>query len=214
VVLASIGVIHSQVHWGGVLLSVFFLTNYSAYIIGVGLPAGLTVLWSLSVEEHFYLLFPFAYKGVLKAGWSEKRQAALFGVVCGVVLLWRVVNMAVMQSDWLRVYIGTDTRLDSILFGSILAIALNPVMDQLRWERRWCLRTAWLSAFILLGSIAVRDVFFRETFRYSIQGLALFPIFIYVIRYNNSRLTRILEWRPLAHLGELSYSLYLIHEIV
>jgi peptidoglycan/LPS O-acetylase OafA/YrhL len=55
---------------------------------------------------------------------------------------------------------------------------------------------------------------FRQTFRYSIQGLALMPIFVYVIRFPDSAITRIFDTKALVHIGDLSYALYVVHYTV
>src|SRR5262249_39300014 len=158
-------------------------------------------------EEHFYLLFPVLYLVLLKSGQSAGRQSALLGCVCAATLVWRFVLMGSFHVFWNRVYTGTDTRLDSILFGAIMAIAANPVIDPFpALSRKWCGTAALLSIAILLATIAARDEFFRQTARYSIQGLALAPLFFYVARYPDSWPTRWLQWKPLTTLGDLSYA--------
>lgn len=212
IVLALAGVTHSEVHWKAVLAVQMFLTNYSEFLLGLAVPAGLTVLWSLAVEEHFYLIFPWGYRSLLRMGISRTWQAIFLFSISLLVLAWRSTLMTAFHTSWYRVYTGTDTRLDSILFGSILAIMVNPIIDNLDGvsRRRYALAAA-IGVAVLIVSIAMRGEMFRQTVRYTIQSLALFPIFIYVIRYSDSLLTRFLEVRVLTHIGELSYSLYLVH---
>ncbi len=66
----------------------------------------------------------------------------------------------------------------------------------------------------LLVSFVLRDVAFRETLRYTIQGLALIPIFIAVIRYSNWMPFRFLNWSWVRKMGVLSYAFYLVHSLV
>ena len=215
IVLAITGVTHTEVHWKAILAIQLFLTNYSDAWLKVGVPLGLSVLWSLAVEEHFYLVFPWVYRSMLRANIEKGRQVLFLCSFCFLVLVWRTVLMAVYHVFWNRVYTGTDTRLDSILFGSILAIAANPVIDRLEGvlRRRYAIAAA-LGVLVLIASVAMRGEMFRQTARYTIQGLALFPVFVYVIRYAESAVTRLLEARILTHIGELSYSLYLVHYTV
>jgi peptidoglycan/LPS O-acetylase OafA/YrhL len=68
---------------------------------------------------------------------------------------------------------------------------------------------------LVLGlCLVVRDAAFRETLRYSLQGAALTIIFVAAIRYAHWLPFRVLNWRPLAFIGVLSYSLYLVHYAV
>jgi peptidoglycan/LPS O-acetylase OafA/YrhL len=212
---AKLGILHTEVQWRAVVAIQLFLTNFAEQVPGLTIPLGLSPLWSLAVEEHFYLLFPVLYLALTKSGFSRGRQSALLGGVCAAALLWRFVLMGGFHVFWNRVYTGTDTRLDSILYGAIMAIAANPVINEFpALSRKQCGTAALVSIAILLATIAARSEFFRQTARYSIQGLALAPVFFYVIRHPESLPTRWLEWKPLTTLGDLSYALYVFHYIV
>lgn len=160
VAAAGFGILHSEVQWRAVLAIQLFLTNYADQFSGLTIPLGLSPLWSLAVEEHFYLLFPVLYVLLLKSGLSRIQQGALLGGVCAVVLLWRFVLMGGFHVFWNRVYTGTDTRVDSILFGAIMAIVANPVIDTFPTLRaRWCGIAALISIAVLLATIAARNEF-------------------------------------------------------
>ena len=79
----------------------------------------------------------------------------------------------------------------------------------------------WKTTFVvplgigaLLVSFLWRNDAFRETARYSLQGLALTPIFICAIVWPTFGPFRLLNTRLLAFLGVLSYSLYLTHHVI
>lgn len=212
---AYFGILHTELQWRAIAAIQLFLTNYAEQVPGLTIPLGLSPLWSLAVEEHFYLLFPVVYLILLRSGLSRGRQAAWLGTGCVLALLWRFVMMGQLHVGWNRVYTGTDTRLDSILFGSILAIAANPAIDHFpKLTRQGCAAAALLGIVVLLAAIAARDEFFRQTARYSIQGLALAPVFFYVVRYSDSLVTRLLETPVLTRIGDLSYALYVFHYTV
>jgi peptidoglycan/LPS O-acetylase OafA/YrhL len=63
-------------------------------------------------------------------------------------------------------------------------------------------------------SLAIRAPWFRETLRYSLQGLALVPIFVVAIRYPDFLPMRLLNVPVMRFLGLLSYSLYLCHQVI
>ena len=67
---------------------------------------------------------------------------------------------------------------------------------------------------ILALCVVIRDPGFRETTRYSLQGIALTFIFIAAIHFPRWPAFRVLNWRPVAFVGLLSYSLYLLHYAV
>ena len=111
-----------------------------------------------------------------------------------------------------RTYMGTDTRFDSIMFGCALAVWNNPALDShVLNERRWKFFVVPAALAVLVGCLLYRAPAFRETIRYTLQGLALSLIFTAAIRFNHWLPFRFLNWRPIAFMGVLSYSLYLMH---
>jgi peptidoglycan/LPS O-acetylase OafA/YrhL len=176
------------------------------------------VYWSLAVEEHFYLVFPtvFLLLGRLRLG--GRQQAFVFWGLCAVVLAWRCVLVFVLHSGVDRTYLCSDTRVDSIAFGCALAVWRNPVLDDLDappsrspvWPR--VVLVAGLG--LLLVTFVVRSPAFRETFRYTLQGIGLTPLFALAVRWPRWLVFRPLNWRPLRFIGTLSYSLYLVHQVV
>jgi hypothetical protein len=99
-----------------------FLSNYFPFS---SIPIG---LWSLAVEEHFYLGFPLLFL-LLGRRLSFAQCALAFLGLCAVVLAVRL-GEAQRVTDLQQVNFWTHTRLDSILFGSVLALWNNPVADR------------------------------------------------------------------------------------
>jgi peptidoglycan/LPS O-acetylase OafA/YrhL len=199
-----------------VLARALHVTNYWLIYRGyAGEPAGTGVYWSLAVEEHFYLLFPWLFIAMQRLRLPPARQAVVLWSLCALVLLWRCVLVLMFHVDQDRTYMASDTRLDSILFGCALAVWHNPVLDRpILDERRWkyVVIPGALAALILC--LAIRNPIFRETLRYSIQGAALAFVFVGAIRFPGWAPFKILNWRPVAFIGVLSYSLYLMHYAV
>jgi peptidoglycan/LPS O-acetylase OafA/YrhL len=190
-------------------------TNYWVIHHGYsGEPPGTGVYWSLAVEEHFYLLFPWIFVGLQRLRLSQRSQAMTLWGICIAALLWRVILVSVFHVSTDRTYMGSDTRLDSIIFGCAIAVWLNPVIDRPRLNDGAWKRIYFPGALmVLLACVFIRGnaLAFRETLRYSLQGAALTVLFIAAIRYPNWWPFRWLNWRPIAFLGVLSYSLYLLH---
>jgi len=211
-ILAAFGLLYNTESYKSLFAGYFYCSNYWN-IFGFGnLPAGMGVMWSLAVEEHFYLLFPPLYCWFVLRSVSRKRQAAYLVGLCIAVLVWRICRAAWLHSPWENIYEGTDTRFDSILFGCLLAVGANPRLgDDVPWLRKHAKAFACAGTLLIVFSFAYRNPFFRDTIRYTLLGIGLAPIFFLISLPERHLLTRCLEWRPLRWLGQLSYSMYLIH---
>jgi peptidoglycan/LPS O-acetylase OafA/YrhL len=181
-----------------------------------GLLAGTGVYWSLAVEEHFYLLFPALYLAMIKRELAGSTQRALLLAACALVLGWRcwlVYGQGIVGD---RTYIGSDTRFDSMLFGCALAVWGNPAIDFKPTPRpsAFELVAAAIGLGLLYFSFVHRDPVFRESFRYTLQGMGLYPLFFLAIRHPKWAFLPFLNWRPIRFVGTLSYSLYLLHQVV
>jgi peptidoglycan/LPS O-acetylase OafA/YrhL len=188
-------------------------TNYWIVANGYeGQPAGTGVYWSLAVEEHFYLCFPWLFIGLQRLKMAPRNQALFLWALCLLVLLWRVYLVFRGHASVSRTYLASDTRVDSILFGCALAVWNSPVLDEVPMnERRW--KSMYVPAALLMLGVClfVRGDQFRETLRYSLQGCALTVLFVAAIRYYRWAPFAWLNNKVLMYVGLLSYSLYLLH---
>jgi peptidoglycan/LPS O-acetylase OafA/YrhL len=202
---------------GAVLAQALHLSNY--YIINAGWwdgrAPGTWIYWSLAIEEHFYLVFPVFYLLLRRYLPSRRQQMLALLGICAAVLLWRLALVYGFHAPKDRTYLATDTRIDSILFGCVLAVWGNPALDTSRVGERWW-RFVWLPLGIaaLLISFAVKSPQFQQTFRYSLQGVALFPVFVVAISSHDWAIFRVLNVGWVKFLGVLSYSVYLLHPSV
>jgi peptidoglycan/LPS O-acetylase OafA/YrhL len=222
--LVAIGGLGGGTSWRGLGSQLFYFANYFTIFFdhGGNVPNGTGILWSLAVEEHFYILFPLFMFAVLRFshGLANARRflIGLFVFLCAAALLWRVWLVTRPGFVEIRTYYGTDTRFDSILFGVLLALCYNParipaVPEGAKMSTRVKLICAGGFA-LLLATILYRQPQFRESLRYSLQGIALLPIFFYAVRYPKSGPFKWLNMRVLVRIGVLSYGIYLIHDVV
>lgn len=199
-ILSLAGLIH-PLTWTGLPFDLFFLTNYFPMS---GMPIG---LWSLAVEEHFYIGFPLIL-ALLVRRFSFAHCAAIFLGLCAVVLAVRIGEVHRL-TDFAQVNFWTHTRIDSILFGAILALWNNPVADE-----RNVLPTGTagyiVAVALLLPSFAIRDDAFRQTYRYTLQGFGLLVLFNTVIRDRGLGAKVLNNWLT-RQVAILSYTLYLVH---
>lgn len=208
VILALLGVYPAEINFWGVILQSLHLTNYAS-IFGVPVLDGTGVLWSLAVEEHFYLVFPFV--AIFFIG-SIRGFIFFVFLFCVASLLWRVVAFFILEnpSDWIG--IASDTRMDSIAWGVLFALLV--------WGRKGlgdkdnkilCISLFWASLAFICITFLVRDQFFRDTFRYSLQGALLIPVFYCIIYCNGFWVSSLLSAPAVRRIGVLSYSIYLVH---
>ena len=189
----------------GVIAQLAFVSNYPSLVGGAhGVPG--IPLWSLAVEEHFYLIFPLLFSRLFFK--TSPRKAGITCIaVCIVILAIRIVTAATIENVG-AIYYWTHTRIDSILFGSCLALWHNPAVDEDAWRPRLAHVAAAVALLILC--FVVRNELFRQTVRYTLQGGALFVIFSFVI-WDRGWIGRALSSNALRVIGLYSYTIYLVH---
>lgn len=188
----------------------FFFNYYTQSDLSKPTVDGLSILWSLSVEEQFYLIFPFFFIAMARSRWHIPAVVLLILTV----LIWRVIRFETFSHSHYEIYISTDTRLDSILFGCLLALISARSPDKLRFMSRQKFAVLALAIGGLALSFFLRDPLFRATLRYTIQGIALIPIFYLAVNQSNTLLFGWLNWPPLRRLGQYSYTFYLSHFVI
>lgn len=214
--LTYLGVFRGDASWTGFFAQLFYFANYYSLFFDPGhtIPTGTGVFWSLAVEEHFYFVFPALFLFLLHKADRKKLPFYLL-LICVAVLLWRIYLVQSPSFSTNRTYYATDTRIDSILFGCILAT--------LQLKDAWLLKlkqpavritAVSLGVVLLLLTLVVRSESFRETFRYSLQGIALMPLFFYSVNNPESFPFKILNLKLIRKIGIYSYSIYLSHELL
>jgi peptidoglycan/LPS O-acetylase OafA/YrhL len=180
----------------------------------------MNVIWSLSVEEHFYILFPLAFLALARSRLSKSARTRLLIGICLLALLWRVAIVVFTGDHTLWTYFATDTRVDSILWGCILALTNNPVYrdaadpDPSILPQRHQLLAFLGGVALLAGTLLPRSFLYKESLRYTLQALALYVIFSFIVSNIRHPLVAWLEWKPLRYLGWISYVLYLSHDFI
>ena len=116
---------------GDALASLFYFANWhfifahTSYFEQFGRPSLFTHLWSLSVEEQFYLFWPIVFAAGMKLfGRGRLLLGVLAGAIASVVLAWILFDPG---HDASRVYYGTDTHAVGLLAGVALALVWSPV---------------------------------------------------------------------------------------
>lgn len=171
------------------------------------------VMWSLAVEEHFYLLFPLSLLLLWRKGYSHHKAALVLAAACAAVLAWRIFLSATLEHPGHWTYHASDSRVDSILFGCIMALWYNPALDPAPkgiGSRGWAALCV-LGLAAIAGAYLYRSPAFRDTLRYTVVGIALFPLFWCAVKYATRPAFAWLNLRPVRALGIVSYTFYLAH---
>jgi peptidoglycan/LPS O-acetylase OafA/YrhL len=214
IMLVLSGIMPAVLDVRALLLQCVHLTNY--YFIGhggAGMVPGLELYWSLAVEEHFYLVFPLIF--VLGYGrLGRRRLAMILSGAALMVLLWRIELVFFLNTaNFYRTGIATDTRIDSILWGCILALWRNPALDPATARPLASGRICIPAALILAFAILWPNERFRETLRYTLESLCLMPLFCAVVLRGDWLAVRWLDIRVMRWLGRISYTFYLCHYV-
>jgi peptidoglycan/LPS O-acetylase OafA/YrhL len=181
----------------------FHLQNY--------LGSSIAQTWSLAVEEHFYLLLPLALLGVARARPSPQTLLVLLAALCALVLAGRLA--AVAAGDLEGAYVYTHYRVDSLLYGVMLAVVywLMPAT-----YRALAARRAWLVAAValLLAWLLClqRTVALQEGIGFTVQSIGFCALIVLVLEHSG-RLRDTLAYRSVAWIGVYSYGIYLWHTV-
>jgi peptidoglycan/LPS O-acetylase OafA/YrhL len=206
----------------GVMSQLCYYSNYDNLLFhgkSPGIIPGLGPLWSLAVEEHFYLLFPPLIV-ILLYRWklSYKHVTLVLLSICLADLAWRIFVVIHFPKQlpngvafsWAEH--GSDTRADSILFGCAMAFFEKTGLSQRVFEKHRMQRVIVPGCLlILLSTFIFRSELFRATVRYTLQGIALGPLLYYVVHHPRTLAGKLLNSRLLSWIGAMSYSLYLVH---
>lgn len=198
--IAAIEAIHPivKVSWNALILDAFYLSNWLVN------PGSLILhLWSLGVEEQFYLIWPAL---LLLLGVKRSTGVLIALLIAGPIVrgiafagipVWRTDRAIFSGADFLAV-------------GCLLAIH-GPWLRQQKWYHR--LRS---SAAMLSIPLTVAITYFDRTRAYAYIGASIEAVLLgltldWCVANSASIAGRVLNWAPVRYVGVLSYSLYLWH---
>ena len=198
----AVAAIAEQLPRGEFASAAFFFSNYWADYSWYTMH-----FWSLSTEEHFYLLWP-----ALLAGLGVRRGLIATSVLVAATTLWRPWSLAHVNLPYPALQ-RTDMRLDAFLYAGVLAILLHGPYRLLVLRT---LTATWFRACSVLA-VAAAWIWMLAGSAFSMGTLvesALLPaILVSVVYWPGSGLFRILEWAPLRWVGRISYGLYLWQQL-
>ncbi len=183
--------------------SLFFYRNYTSLLhLTASQPGWYTGnLWSLSVEEHFYLLLP-----AILVLTRRHYRASILLLISVLLALWCGVQLH--HRPWTLIWHHTDACLDSLFVPALLAVIMaksGMKVKLQRWLRPWPLFfVATLLVVTLLDVSVLQLLVIAILTSCSVLGSVLNP---------HGYLGRFLEFSPLKYVGRISYSLYIWHQL-
>ena len=190
------------------------------YFDSFGAQSPFKHLWSLAIEEQFYMIFPLLFllvnrKKKSKDGTYKLNKNFLY-VVLGLILVSLIAHILLFDINNIsRIYFGTDTRAFSLLVGVVGAI-LYPME---RLHAKVTPQQNMLYSVVSLVSIATLITVMIYTSEYNTLlyrgGFLLVAILGLIVIISSGKqhtlMSRLLSFKPVVFIGKISYSLYLWH---
>ncbi len=168
-------------------------------------------LWTLSLEEQFYIIWVIFLVFFLK---KYDKEALLKFSIGTVIFIWiyRIIIFEITHSPQ-RIYYSFDTRLDAIMIGCIVALWASTGRLSTRipdWYRNWAPYIAWIGFIGLAISMSFVTIMtvFSSTLGIPMADIFTLMIMPYMVLTPDSKRARVLSHQPLIHLGNLTYTMY------
>ena len=209
---AIFGYIYSSNWW--------YIFHKLDYFDSFGAQSPFKHLWSLAIEEQFYMIFPLLFllvnrKKKSKDGTYKLNKNFLY-VVLGLILVSLIAHILLFDINNIsRIYFGTDTRAFSLLVGVVGAI-LYPME---RLHAKVTPQQNMIYSVVSLVSIATLITVMIYTSEYNTLlyrgGFLLVAILGLIVIISSGKqhtlMSRLLSFKPVVFIGKISYSLYLWH---
>jgi len=195
---------------GALLAIIFYVWNWKLFYTYPAVPKGLAHLWSLSVEEQFYIVWPLVVAVFIAARRRSSTVITAMVAAVAAVAVWRF--LLAKHDNLTLLYFRTDVRADALLIGALTAYLWTRGFVP---PRRFLVPAAWLS----LTFVTVCVIRFESTARFFFDGgftavAVAVAIMTCAIVEADWLSRRVLTFRALRAVGRVSYGLYLWHFFV
>jgi len=187
------------------------------YFAASSLPV-LRHLWSLAVEEQWYLIWPLLFAFVFGAKWMRPKISGALLVVCSAAIM-TMTALRFVQDDETRtnfLYLSTLTRSSGLLLGAAVAMLWRPWRKNSlpRWWRS-SVADAFAVASIAVIGVLMATVHVADARLYqgglAVTTIASAVIIAVVMRPNGLFVKKFFSQEPFVEIGRRSYGLYLWH---
>jgi peptidoglycan/LPS O-acetylase OafA/YrhL len=209
-------------HWGSPAWFTFYAGNIRQAMVGTppktignNLILGYAPLWSLQVEEQFYLLFPLA------VAWLRREH--LRWVLIGAIILspvFRILLYLWSPNNPFLQYVELPCHCEGLALGALIAIRFRSGP----WKISKPALTVWTALLMgaacagsLISTWGTRNQAWGSTWDrlpgYSISSAGCACLVLWLITFRGSSYTRWLRIAPMRYLGKISYGVYLLHPL-
>ncbi len=199
-----------DIQWASLFSANFrLIATGSNYFVPGTSPSLITQFWSLAVEEQFYLIFPLAIFLIVRYAAPERRLVTLrVFLIVGIALsAWWSIHLS--QADPTPAYYSPFTRFWELGLGCLLATI--SVVRPIRTRRSENLANALGILLILFALIRLNSSSIYPGAWAWLPCIGTALIIWAGVAGERTRATRLLSHRTLGYIGDISYSLYLLH---
>ena len=197
-----------DIQWRTTWHALLYLNNWNVVWNPNAAQNDLGHLWSLGIEEQFYIIWPAILIGLVALKIPNKVIMGLIAISIAVVA-WHRDELWDQGVSWLDLYIRTDTRVDSLLVGALFALFYRHI----RINRKVL---SYSASIAFLGIVYIKYNYAGSfIYKGGFTVIALLAGMVILAAAENAWIgNSVLTWKPLAILGKVSYGLYLWHMLI
>jgi peptidoglycan/LPS O-acetylase OafA/YrhL len=190
-----------------IISALFFFHDYA-----LSMMWSLEHFWSLSIEEQFYLIWPFVLLYCLRIPGPEGRRNASKIAIAIILVspIIRVVSFTVARNTFLHNSYSFHAHADSLMFGCLLALVQGtPIFERIYL---YATRIWWIPPAVIVVSdcLSARyQNYWDFPLGMTVCGVAISFFLLWCVRNPTSAVGRFFNSRAIAHIGVLSYSIYI-----
>ena len=177
-------------------------------------------LWSLAVEEQYYLFFPYFIFSI-----SQKKFKYLFPSMIVIGIMSRIIfytthTHTLLESNWMSNYVNPISTLDSFGLGGLLAYLFHyhysvfTKISQIQGSVFISLSCVLISLYFSKVSNFVYDNIWFTVLEKTFDGIFAFFLIMETITQKKHILGKFLEHATITYLGLISYGIYLYHNLI
>jgi peptidoglycan/LPS O-acetylase OafA/YrhL len=196
----------------------FFVSNFAMTISGDWDCLAFAILWSLAVEEQFYLIAPWVIRAISPARlpWLAAGLALLAWVLRSVLLLYQ-------PNGVFAAHLLMPLRMDALALGVLVAWAVRDPHARQFVQQLWARRRPAVIGCLVVGGIALMHLCLQRPssgspalclYGYTLIATLCAALLLIVAELQPPSLVRALSFRPLVHLGRHAYFVYLVHPLL